>query len=318
MLSKSFKFRKEDMDAIVIEDLRKYYGETKAVDGITFTVRQSEVFGMLGPNGAGKTTTVEIIEGLRVADSGQVTVLGLDVRKKTEEIKARIGVQLQTTALYPLLTVREVINLFRSFYPGPVRDTDYVIDLVNLREKEGTRSKDLSGGQQQRLSMALALVNQPDIIFLDEPTTGLDPQARRKMWDVMQQVSAEGTTVFLTTHYMEEAQRLCDRVAVIDHGKIIALDTPGKLIDTHFEESAIEFELNGGVVDLEALAGLSGVSDARQDGNAVTLYSKAVAQTLGELTEMGKARSLVLDDLHVRRATLEDVFLKLTGRRIRE
>lgn len=306
------------MDAIVVQDLRKYYGETKAVDGISFAVQPGEVFGLVGPNGAGKTTTVEIIEGLRVADSGQVTVLGMDVRKEAKRIKSLIGVQLQTTALYPLLTVQEVINLFRSFYPGPVRDCDYVIDLVNLKEKASTRSKELSGGQQQRLSMALALVNIPDIIFLDEPTTGLDPQARRKLWDVVQDVSDEGTTVLLTTHYMEEAQRLCNRVAIIDHGKIIALDTPEELIDTHFEESAIEFELNGGALDLELLAELAGVTDARQDGKQITLYSRGVPQTLGELTDLGQAHHLSLDDLHVRRATLEDVFLKLTGRRIRE
>jgi ABC-2 type transport system ATP-binding protein len=306
------------MEAIAVQDLRKYYDETKAVDGISFSVRQGEVFGMLGPNGAGKTTTVEIIEGLRLADDGTATVLGLDVSKEANQIKARIGVQLQTTALFPLLTVQEVISLFRSFYPGRVRDTDYVIELVNLQEKTHTRSKDLSGGQQQRLSMALALVNCPDIIFLDEPTTGLDPQARRKMWEVITQVRDEGTTVFLTTHYMEEAERLCDRVAVIDQGKIIALGTPAALIDTYFEESAVEFELNGGTVNLEALAGLEGVTDVRQDGGLVTLYSRAVPRTLGELTDLGEAQDLALDDLHVRRATLEDVFLKLTGRRIRE
>jgi ABC-2 type transport system ATP-binding protein len=306
------------MDAIVIQDLRKYYGETKAVDGISFSVRQGEIFGMLGPNGAGKTTTVEIIEGLRTADSGQVTVLGMDVNKEADKIKARIGVQLQTTALYPLLTVREVINLFRSLYPAPVRDTDYVIELVNLEDKHATRSKDLSGGQQQRLSMALSLVNYPDIVFLDEPTTGLDPQARRKLWDVIQQVIDEGTTVFLTTHYMEEAERLCDRVAVIDYGKIIALDTPEGLIDAHFEESAIEFELNGHAVAQEVLAGLDNVTSVRRDGNAITIYSKAVPRTMAELIELGEAQGFTLDDLHVRRATLEDVFLKLTGRRIRE
>jgi ABC-2 type transport system ATP-binding protein len=306
------------MDPIIVQDLQKHYGETRAVDGISFAVRHAEVFGMLGPNGAGKTTTVEILEGLRVADKGQAQVLGMDVRKEPEKIKARIGVQLQTTALYPLLTVREVINLFRSFYPGSVRETDYVIDLVNLREKQDTRSKELSGGQQQRLSMALALVNVPDIIFLDEPTTGLDPQARRKLWDVIQQVSDEGTTVFLTTHYMEEAERLCDRVAVIDRGKIIALDTPESLINTNFEERAIEFDLNGSKVDSRRLAAIPAVSDIRVDGNAVTLYSTAVAETLAELTDMGEVEGFSLDDLHVRRATLEDVFLKLTGRRIRE
>jgi ABC-2 type transport system ATP-binding protein len=306
------------MDAIVVQELRKYYGETKAVDGISFTVRQGEVFGMLGPNGAGKTTTVEILEGLRVADSGQVTVLGMDVRKNTAKIKAQIGVQLQTTVLFPLLSVREVIDLFRSLYPGPVNDTDYVIDMVDLREKQKTRSKDLSGGQQQRLSMALALVNKPEITFLDEPTTGLDPQARRKMWDVIQQIKGEGTTVMMTTHYMEEAQRLCDRVAVIDRGHIIALDTPDDLINAHFKESAIEFELNGGTIDLQLLKGLTGVNGVRQNGKGVTLYSEAVPKTLAELTDLGESHNLALDDLHVRRATLEDVFLKLTGRRIRE
>jgi ABC-2 type transport system ATP-binding protein len=306
------------MNAIEVEDLYKYYGETKAVDGISFFVRQGEVFGMLGPNGAGKTTTVEIIEGLRVSDSGQAMVLGMDVNAHAHDIKARIGVQLQTTALYPLLTVREVIHLFRSFYPGRVRDTERVIELVNLQEKKNTRSKDLSGGQQQRLSMALALVNYPDIIFLDEPTTGLDPQARRKTWDVIKQVSGEGTTVFLTTHYMEEAERLCNRVAVIDSGKIIALDSPAELINTYFEESAIEFDLNGSMADLDVLLNLDGVTDARQDGDMVTLYSTAVPRTLGQLTDLGETKGLTLDDLHVRRATLEDVFLKLTGRRIRE
>jgi ABC-2 type transport system ATP-binding protein len=306
------------MDAIAVHGLRKSYGETKAVDGISFAVQVREVFGMLGPNGAGKTTTVEIIEGLRVADSGDVTVLGLDVRKEAQTIKARIGVQLQTTALYPLLTVREVIDLFRSFYPGAVRDTDYVIDLVDLRERHKTRSQELSGGQQQRLSLALALVNRPDIIFLDEPTTGLDPQGRRRVWDVIQQIREEGTTVFLTTHYMDEAERLCDRVAVIDHGRIIALGTPEELIDAHFEESAIEFELGHGGADTGSLSTLEGVTHLRQDGAQVTLYSRAVPQTLMGLTGLGGKGRLALNDLHVRRATLEDVFLKLTGRRIRE
>jgi ABC-2 type transport system ATP-binding protein len=311
------------MEAVTIRNLRKRYGATAAVDDISFTIHQGEVFGMLGPNGAGKTTTVEIIEGLRVADSGDVSVLGLDVEKSAEKIKARIGVQLQTTALYPLLTVREVIDLFRSFFPSPVEEADYLIDLVDLEEKENTRSKNLSGGQQQRLSMALSLVNRPEILFLDEPTTGLDPQARRKMWDVIQQVNQGGTTVFLTTHYMEEAERLCDRVAIIDQGKIIALDTPEQLIDIHFKESCIEFELRGDEMDeldrlLERLGELSGVSSVGYDQERVCLYSTVVPQALAALTAYGEAHSLALDDLHVRRATLEDVFLKLTGRRIRE
>ncbi len=302
------------MESIVVQELRKYYGQTKAVDGISFSVHPGEVFGMLGPNGAGKTTTVEIIEGLRQADSGQVTVLGMNVGQDAAKIKGRIGVQLQTTALYPRLNVREVLDLFRSFFPGETRDTDYLIELVGLDRKEGTLSQDLSGGQQQRLSVALSLVNKPDIVFLDEPTTGLDPQARRKVWDIVEQIRGEGTTVFITTHYMEEAERLCDRVAIVDYGHIIALDSPEELIDTHFEESAIEFELNSGAPDLE----LNHVTHSRQDGKAFTLYTKAVPEALSELMDWSAANGFELDDLHVRRATLEDVFLKLTGRRIRE
>jgi ABC-2 type transport system ATP-binding protein len=168
-----------------VQDLKKYYGATKAVDGISFTVEQGEIFGMLGPNGAGKTTTTETVEGLRVADSGEVRVLGLDVKREPQKVKSRIGVQLQTTALYPRLTVREVLDLFSTFFPGEKRSTDTLIEMVNLREKEKTLSKDLSGGQRQRLSVALALINKPDIVFLDEPTTGLDPQARRSMWETV-------------------------------------------------------------------------------------------------------------------------------------
>ncbi|MBF8282168.1 MAG: ABC transporter, partial [Anaerolineales bacterium] len=221
------------MPAIEVQDLKKYYGATKAVDGISFTVEQGEIFGMLGPNGAGKTTTTETVEGLRVADSGEVRVLGLDVKREPQKVKSRIGVQLQTTALYPRLTVREVLDLFSTFFPGEKRSTDTLIEMVNLREKEKTLSKDLSGGQRQRLSVALALINKPDIVFLDEPTTGLDPQARRSMWETITEIRQSGATVFMTTHYMEEAQTLCDRVAVVDIGKIIALDTPNALINQH-------------------------------------------------------------------------------------
>jgi len=305
--------------SIVVEvrDLRKYYGEIKAVDGISFTVEQGEIFGMLGPNGAGKTTTVEIIEGLRRADSGQVTVLGLDVRRHPDAVKARIGVQLQTTALFPRLTVREVLNLFRSFFPQS-READELIAMVNLQEKANTLTRDLSGGQRQRLSVALALVNRPEIIFLDEPTTGLDPQARRSLWEVIEQVRSAGATVFLTTHYMEEAERLCDRVAVIDHGHIIALDSPDALIRTHFQERAVEFEINGQRAASLSLEKLPAVTQVRQDGKTITLYTNDVEVTLAALFEQGQRTGFQVDALHVRRATLEDVFLKLTGRRIRD
>ncbi len=306
------------MSAVVeVRDLCKYYGEIKAVDGISFTVGRGEIFGMLGPNGAGKTTTVEIIEGLRRADSGQVTVLGLDVRRQPDAVKARIGVQLQTTALFPRLTVREVLNLFRSFFPQS-READELIAMVNLQEKANTLTKELSGGQRQRLSVALALVNQPEIIFLDEPTTGLDPQARRSLWEVIEQVRSAGATVFLTTHYMEEAERLCDRVAVIDHGRIIALDSPEALIRAHFQERAVEFEINGQQAASFSLEDLPAVTQVRQDGKTITLYTNDVEATLAALFERGQRTGFQVDALHVRRATLEDVFLKLTGRRIRD
>src|SRR5215470_7668566 len=211
-------------DAIVAEDLHKYYGKTRAVDGISVQVPAGEVFGMLGPNGAGKSTTIEMVEGLRVPDAGSVSVLGLRQPKEARSIKRRIGIQLQTTSLYPRLTVSEILDLFRSFYDGQKTvPTAELIRMVDLDEKSDTRSKALSGGQKQRLSVALALVNDPEILFLDEPTTGMDPQARRQLWDVMEQLKARGKTILLTTHYMEEAAQLCDRVAIVDHGKIIEL-----------------------------------------------------------------------------------------------
>ncbi len=304
--------------AIEVIDLKKHYGETKAVDGVSFSVERSEVFGLLGPNGAGKTTTVEIVEGLRDPDEGSACVLDLDVRANKRKIQERIGVQLQTTALYPRLTVREVIDLFRTFFPGETRSTDALIELVDLGSKERTLSKDLSGGQQQRLSVALALVNEPEIVFLDEPTTGLDPQARRNMWDVIGNIQASGATVFLTTHYMEEAQTLCDRVAVMDMGRIIALDSPDDLIAQNFSETAIEFETLTELPDPGTFNQLPGVARSRRDDNLITLFSKDPTATLGGLTRLAENGDVRFEDLHVRRATLEDVFLKLTGKKIRD
>lgn len=307
------------MTAIQVTDLKKSYGETKAVNGISLDVGQGEVFGMLGPNGAGKTTTVEIIEGLRKPDSGQVTVLGLDGIKQTKQIKARIGVQLQTTALYPKLTVEELLDLFRTFFPGQeLRTTNELIDMVSLEEKRKTHSKDLSGGQRQRLSVALALVNKPEIVFLDEPTTGLDPQARRNMWDTVQEIQETGATVFLTTHYMEEAHALCDRVAVVDAGQIIALNSPDGLIKEHFQETAIEFEDQMDMPETGTFKSLPGVTRTLRNGHTVTLYTTDTTQTLSGLTKLSDQGTVEFDALNVRRATLEDVFLKLTGKRIRE
>ncbi len=301
------------MALIEVENLTKTYGDIRAVDSISFQVYEGEIFGMLGPNGAGKTTTVECIEGLRVPDRGQIRVFGLPVGTQTEAIKTRIGVQLQTTALYPRLTARETLELFASFYPRH-RPVDELIEMVSLKDRERALVKDLSGGQQQRLSLALALVNDPELLFLDEPTLGLDPQARRNAWDIITAMREEGKTVFLTTHYMEEAERLCDRVAIIDYGHIIALDSPAALIEQHFQERAVVFEAEE--VDEEALRKLPGVTHVRCDGPEVTLYTTDAPATLAALVSRNGGEGL--SDLHVRRATLEDVFLKLTGRRLRD
>ena len=301
--------------AIEVRDLCKRYGEVRAVDGISFDVMRGEVFGMLGPNGAGKTTTVEIVEGLRGADSGRVSVLGYDVARQTRAVKERIGVQLQQPALLPLLTVAEVLGLFGSFYAQP-RPVDDLVRMVGLEESRDRRTGQLSGGQAQRLSVALALVNRPEILFLDEPTTGLDPQARANLWDLIETVRAEGTTVLLTTHYMEEAERLCDRVAIVDHGRIVALDAPRRLIDANFSETAVIFRMRA--APEPDLARLTGVHRVELVGDEVTLYSADVPATMAALLGWTRERGLRLEGLHVRGATLEDVFLRLTGRRLRE
>lgn len=305
------------MTAVIeVEKLCKTYGDIKAVNDVSFTVAQGEIFGMLGPNGAGKTTTMEIVEGLRNADSGSVFVLGMDIRQRPRRIKANIGVQLQTTALYPRLTVHEVLDLFGSFFPRAT-PADELIELVKLEDSRNKLCKTLSGGQQQRLSVALALVNDPQILFFDEPTSGLDPQARHNIWDVIKFASEKGKTVFFTTHYMEEAERLCNRVAVIDHGEVIATDSPEELVHQHFTEEAIEFQL-GQPPSAEALRKLTGATNVVTENDKVTVYSSSVPATISALMEMAGKEGMKLTDLYVRRATLEDVFLKLTGRRIRD
>jgi len=305
------------MKAVIkVDHLRKSYKDIKAVNDISFRVYEGEIFGMLGPNGAGKTTTMEIVEGIRKADAGRVEVLGIDVRKHPRQVKANIGVQLQTTSLYPRLSVHEVMALFASFYPRSA-SIDKLIKLVDLEDSKKKRCKNLSGGQQQRLSVALALVNNPKVLFLDEPTSGLDPQSRHNIWNLIEYVCSKGKSVFITTHYMEEAQRLCDRVAIIDYGKIIATDKPDKLVLQHFQEEAIEFELSQ-KLDNDVLSAVAGVINVVQESGKVTVYSNAVPVTVSALLDLAKQRGFELTNLYVRRATLEDVFLKLTGRRIRE
>jgi ABC-2 type transport system ATP-binding protein len=301
---------------IRVEGLRKVYGDLVAVDGISFDVRKGEVFGLLGPNGAGKTTTVEVLEGLRRPDGGTVTVLGVDVVRSPDLLKPRIGVSLQNAALYPKLTVIELLELFATFYPRS-RPPDELIERMDLGEKRKSRTQELSGGQRQRLSVALALIGDPELIFLDEPTTGMDPAARRALWDVIQRLRAEGRSILLTTHYLEEAEILCDRIAIIDHGKILELGTVTELVDRRFHERAVRFDAIDGLDD-GRLAAMPGVASyAREDGEIV-LYSRDVPATIGAVLAVSDELGAEPGNLAVRRATLEDVFLALTGRTLRD
>ena len=301
---------------IRVRGLVKRYGDIRAVDGIDFDVAPGEVFGLLGPNGAGKTTTVEILEGLRVPDGGQAVVLGIDVGNGADSLKPRIGISLQTASLYPKLTVVEVIDLFRSFY-ATSRPTEELIADLELGERRNARTKDLSGGQRQRLAVALALVNDPELVFLDEPTTGLDPAARRALWDLIRGLKARGRSVLLTTHYMEEAEILCDRLAIMDHGRILEMGTVDELISKRFKERAVHFDRIDGIGDDE-LAGLDAVTSVKHDDEAVLLYSSDVAATVGALLAATEAHGVEPQNLGIRRATLEDVFLDLTGRALRD
>jgi ABC-2 type transport system ATP-binding protein len=310
--------KRETGPVVKVEHLTKTYGSVKAIDDISFEVRQGEIFGMLGPNGAGKTTTVEIIEGLRVADSGRVSVLGLDIAKAPARIKQQIGVQLEAPSLLPLLTVEETLDLFAGFYQHSF-PVDNMLEMLELKDSRGVLVKNLSGGQQQRLSVAMALINDPDLAFLDEPTASLDPQARRNLWTIIEAMRNRQKTVFLTTHYMEEAERLCNRVAIIDYGKIISLGSPQDLICEHFKEKAIQFELEP-TPSQAVLQDFPGTTNAIVSGNEVLVYSNDIPTTMSAILRYTDEMKLTgrLKDLHVREATLEDVFLKLTGRKIRE
>jgi len=300
---------------IRVEGLIKTYGETRAVDGISFEVPGGTIFGMLGPNGAGKTTTVEVLEGLRQPDAGEVRVLGIDAVRDADQLRARIGVSLQTAALYPKLTVFEVLTLFRAFYPSG-REPDDLIQLMDLGEKRSTRTQNLSGGQRQRLSVALALVNNPELVFLDEPTTGMDPAARRALWDVVLGIRDAGHTVLLTTHYLEEAEVLCDRVAIMDHGRILEEGTVEELVSRRFKERAVRFDAIDGLGN-ERLATLPGVSSVKRENGEVLVYTRDVATTIGGVLAAAEELGVEPANLGVRRPTLEDVFLDLTGRTLR-
>jgi ABC-2 type transport system ATP-binding protein len=290
-----------------------------AVDGIDLEAARGECLGLLGPNGAGKTTTIEICEGLNKPDSGTVELLGMTWQRDAAALRQRIGIQLQETQFADKLTVSETITLFRSFYDrGP--DAADVIALVQLDEKKSSRIGGLSGGQKQRLAMACALVGDPDLVFLDEPTTGLDPQARRQVWDLIAQLKSSGRTIILTTHYMDEAERLCDHVAIMDHGRIIALGTPRELIASIGADHMVEFALDGpdGAVTVDELQSLHGVLGVRQEAGRYLLSVSELHRSVPALLERVARSGAGLSELRTHSATLEDVFVSMTGRHLRD
>ncbi|MGB3441663.1 MAG: ABC transporter ATP-binding protein [Actinophytocola sp.] len=300
----------ENPAAIAVEDVRKAYGDLKAVDGVTLTVAEGEFFGILGPNGAGKTTTLEIIEGLREPDSGRVTLLGESPWPRNIALLPRIGVQLQATAFFEKLTAREQLQTFAALYGVSADRADEMLELVGLTDKADTREDKLSGGQRQRLSIACALIHDPDVVFLDEPTAALDPQARRNLWDVLRAIQERGKTILYTTHYLDEAEILCDRVAIMDRGRILAMDAPATLVRGLDAPTRVILELGSlSTVDAEALPG---ADDVTVDELSLTISTRTPADVLSALADRR-----ALAGLQVRTATLEDVFLDLTGREYR-
>lgn len=302
--------------ALRCSGLVKRYADVVAVDGVDLEVRRGECFGLLGPNGAGKTTTVEIFEGLLDPDAGDVEVLGQRWDGDARRLRQRIGIQLQETQLAEKLTVLETIMLFRSFYDHGREPAD-VISLVRLDEKRDAWVRKLSGGQKQRLSLACALVSEPEVLFLDEPTTGLDPQSRRQVWEIVARFRERGGTVLLTTHYMEEAERLCDRVAIVDRGKVIALDTPERLIASLGAEHVLEIE-TGRAPDVERLRQLPSVQEVREDDGCLRLTVREVHAAVPSLLDELDRQRIELTRLTTHHATLEDVFVTLTGRHLRD
>jgi ABC-2 type transport system ATP-binding protein len=300
-----------------IKDLTKKYGDLVAVNGISFAIEKGEIFGLLGPNGAGKTTTVEMIEGLRQPDSGDITICGIDTRRQPEKIKEIIGAQLQSTTIYDQIRIKEVIDLFGSYYDKSV-PTQELLELVSLTEKENVYYRTLSGGQKQRVAMALALVNDPVLLFLDEPTTGLDPQARRNVWQIITDLRDRGKTIILTTHYMEEAEQLCNRVGIIDRGNIIALDKPASLIKGAGIESTIEFTSDDIRTEDILKKIFSSSTSFKRDDNRFIISSAESSKILKKLTQAADDNNINVENLSVRKATLEDVFLKITGKKLRE
>jgi ABC-2 type transport system ATP-binding protein len=301
-------------EVIWVEGLHKTYGAVKAVDGVDLIVEEGEIFGMVGPNGAGKTTTIECIEGLRTPDSGKITVLGMDPQKQSSDLYELIGMQLQGSSLYPHIKVGEALELFSSFYSHPA-PKDELLERLGLSEKENVYFFKLSGGQKQRLFICLALINKPQLVFFDELTTGLDPQARRATWDLVRGVREQGHTVFLTTHFMDEAENLCDRVAVMDHGKIVALGKPSDLIEQYAHETRIRLpqSLKKETDWLSAIRGVNSV-EVSEDFTLINFNNENIVELLQLLDQHG----ISLKGLHIQQSSLEDVFLSLTGNEMRD
>ena len=303
-------------NAVLCRDLKKYYPDVKAVDGLDLTVRSGECFGLLGPNGAGKTTTIEILEGLTPADGGEVEVLGMRWQENERALRERIGISLQETQLNEKLTVFETLSLFRSFYKnGPVPDA--LLRDLSLDEKRNSRVGKLSGGQKQRLAVACALAGDPDILFLDEPTTGLDPQSRLQLWEVVSRFRAKGGTILLTTHYMDEAQRLCDRIAIVDHGHLIALGTPKELIAKLEAANIVEFTSDP-EISSDVFCNLNGFHGCNRRGEGWQLRVDSLADAVPELIRAIENSGAKLRTLTTHEATLEDLFVSLTGRELRD
>lgn len=305
---------------LFLSGLRKTFGEVMAVNGLDMEVMRGECFGLLGPNGAGKTTTIEICEGLTAPDAGTVELLGLDWRTHAEELRNRIGIQLQETQFSDKLTVEETLRLFRSFFRRGM-SADEAIRTAQLDEKRKARVGTLSGGQKQRLAMACALVGDPELLFLDEPTTGLDPQARRHLWDLVDELKQAGRTIILTTHYMDEAERLCDRVAIMDHGRIIAQGTTRELIASVGGDHIVEFAVSsksGASIDVTQMTALAGVQSHRVDAGLHQLTVTDLHTTVPRIFAAIESMGLALSEFRTHSATLEDVFVALTGRNLRD